>query len=140
MSTQSPSSPYQVRKAGPSDVDAICALIKNNPETVLPRSNEEMLELLKSFMVLEYKDSVIGCVCLEVYSPKIAELRSLVVDEKFRGNGLGALLVDAAVQEYKNLGIRQLLVVTSNPDFFSKMNFGPCLNEKYALFWNGQFR
>ena len=140
MNTKDLTTTHNIRKAELADIEGISLLIENNPDTVLPRSSEEMKELIKSFIILEVAGQIVGCACLEIYSPKIAELRSLVVSESHRGHGYGALLVDAAVQEYKRLGIRQLLVVTSNPEFFSKMNFGPCLNEKYALFWNGQCR
>ena len=45
------------------------------------------------------------------------------------------MLTDAVVAEAQRRGIPQVLVVTSNREFFEKLNFGSCLNEKYALFW-----
>ena len=92
--------------------------------------------LLDSFWVAELDGRVVGCCCLEVYSPKIAELRSLAVRAEARGHGLGAALTAAAVAEAERRGIPQVLVVTSNREFFERLNFGPCLTEKYALFWN----
>ena len=53
-----------------------------------------------------------------------------------RGRGHGAALTAAAVAEAERRDIPQVLVVTSNREFFERLNFGPCLNEKYALFWN----
>jgi amino-acid N-acetyltransferase len=75
-----------------------------------------------------------------VYSPKIAELRSLAVQDSSRGHGYGRRLVEAAVEEAERQKIRQILVVTSTREFFEGLNFGACLNEKYALFWNGTGR
>jgi len=54
---------------------------------------------------------------------------------EYRGRGYGAALTAAAVEEAERRGIPQVLVVTSNVEFFERLNFGPCLNEKYALFW-----
>ena len=62
----------------------------------------------------------------------------LAVRDDCRGKGYGAILVEAAVTEARRRNIRQVLVVTSNREFFERMNFGLCLNEKYALFWNGK--
>ena len=106
-----------------------------NTDRLLGREREEIEQLLDSFWVAEADGRVVGCCCLEIYSPKIAELRSLVVMPEFRGRGLGAELTDAAVSEARRRGIPQVLVVTSNREFFERLNFGPCLDEKYALFW-----
>lgn len=128
--------PVMLRIATPADVDGILALIDANSDHLLHRSREEVLQMIDSFWVVEEAGQVVGCCCLEVYSPKIAELRSLAVREDRRGQGLGAQLSAAAVAEAQRRGIPQVLVVTANPEFFRRLNFGPCLNEKYALFWN----
>jgi N-acetylglutamate synthase-like GNAT family acetyltransferase len=62
-------------------------------------------------------------------------VRSLAVRETSRGHGYGARLVEAAVAEARRRGIPQILVVTSNVEFFGRLNFQTCLNEKYALFY-----
>lgn len=126
-----------IRKAEPNDLEKIHQLINSNLDRLLPRTKEELVELLELFIVAEMEGEIVGAACLEVYSPKIAELRTLVVDPRCRGAGIGALLVQEIIEEFKRRNIRQLLVVTSNLEFFNKMNFGPCLNEKYALFWRG---
>ena len=124
-----------VRKATHDDVEAIAAIVNTNTDRLLGRDRDEIAQLLDAFWVAEVDGRVVGCCCLEVYSPKIAELRSLAVIPAFRGRGLGAALTDAAVGEARQRGIPQVLVVTSNREFFERLNFGPCLNEKYALFW-----
>lgn len=125
-----------VRRAVATDVNAIAAIIRANTDRLLPRGRDEIAQLLDSFWVAEQDGEVVGCCCLEIYSPKIAELRSLAVMPDARGQGHGAALTAAAVAEAERRGIPQVLVVTSNRDFFERLNFGPCLNEKYALFWN----
>ena len=124
-----------IRRATLDDIDAIVAVVNTNTDRLLARDRDEIAQLLDAFWVAEVDGRVVGCCCLEVYSPKIAELRSLAVIPAFRGRGLGAALTDAAVGEAKQRGIPQVLVVTSNREFFERLNFGPCLNEKYALFW-----
>jgi N-acetylglutamate synthase-like GNAT family acetyltransferase len=125
-----------IRRAAAQDIDEILALIGANTDRLVPRERDELRQLIDTFWVAEEDGAIVGCCCLEVYSPKIAELRSLAVRESHRRRGIGAQLTAAAVEEANRRGIPQVLVVTSNRDFFERLNFGSCLNEKYALFWN----
>ena len=126
-----------LRKARPSDIPGILQLINANLDKLLPRKEDDVRELLDTFWVVEDNGEIVGCCCLEVYSPKIAELRSLTVRDDCRRKGYGEILVAAAIEEAERRRIPQVLVVTSNPEYFEKHNFGPCLNEKYVMFWNG---
>lgn len=126
-----------VRRAALPDVDRIVDLINNNLDKLLPRTRDEVIDMLDCFWVSEDDGRVVGCCCLEVYSKKIAEIRSVAVDVEFREKGHGAQLIKAATTEAKQRNIEQVLVVTSTPQYFEQLNFKPCLNEKYALFWNG---
>jgi N-acetylglutamate synthase-like GNAT family acetyltransferase len=127
-----------IRKATASDINGIVELVKSNPDTLLPRSTKEIQDLLEWFWVADEGGKVIGCCCLEIYSPKIAEVRTLAVAADHQGSGLGRALVESAVADAEKRNIREVLVVTSALKFFEKLNFGPCLHEKYALFWKGK--
>lgn len=128
----------ELRKATLHDVDGIKDLIDNNLDKLLPRSREEIIELMDTWYVIEEEDGrLAGCACLEVYSPKIAEVRSLAVRSDARGLDYGSRLVNRCIEDAQARNIRQILVVTSTPEFFEKLHFGLCLNEKYAMFWNG---
>ena len=135
--------PNITRRATSSDLPAVMHLIGSNLDTLLPRSTEELAQLLDTMWVVEEvndaakSNEIVGCSILEVYSPKIAEVRSVAVRADRRGRGYGRALVEAALKEAESRGIRQVLAVTSSLEFFKNLNFGACLNEKYALFWNG---
>jgi amino-acid N-acetyltransferase len=129
-----------LRKATPTDVKPIVRLIEANPDKVRGRTQAEVRALLGTFWVIENHGELVGCCCLEVYSPKIAELRSLVVRDDCRGKGYGKLLVHAALEEATRRNIPQVLALTATPAFFHHLQFGPCLNEKCALLWNGGSR
>ncbi len=126
-----------IRLATEQDIPAIQRLINANLDKVLPRTDEEIRDLLPTWWVAVEAGEIVGTCCLEVYSRKIAELRSLVVSEDARGKGYGAALVKVATQTAEALNIRQVLVVTSTPEFFEGLGFGTALDEKYALFWHG---
>ena len=129
-----------IRKAIRDDIPAIKELIASNPETILSRSDEELISLVDGFWVAEHRGRVVGCCCLEVYSPKIAEIRTVIVHDSVRGIGFGAALVQVAAEEAERQNIREVMVVTSSPEYFNKLGFGECLHEKWALFYRGKQR
>ncbi|CAG0985928.1 MAG: GNAT family N-acetyltransferase [Anaerolinea sp.] len=124
-----------LRNAIPEDIPAIQALISRNSDKLLPRSDDEIRELLPTWWVVIENGEVVGTCCLEIYSAKIAELRSLAVRDDCRSKGYGSMLIKRATSEADARKIPQVLVVTSTPDYFAGLDFGPCLNEKYCMFW-----
>lgn len=128
---------FKIRLAQTSDISRIQDLIKANPKTIVPRKSQEFDELLETFWIAEKEGKLVGCVCLEVYSAKICEIRTLIVDSNFRHLGIGRSLMEVAVAEARRRKVPQIMVITSDPAYFEKINFGPDLNEKFALFYQG---
>lgn len=127
-----------IRKATLNDIPSILELVDANLGTLLPRSLNDYAELIDTTYIAEIDGRIAGSCVLEVYSPKIAEIRSFVVHKDFRCRGAGKALIAAAVAEARSRHIREIMVVTSAREYFEKQNFGACLNEKFALFWNGR--
>ena len=128
---------FTIRQAGRADIARIEDLIEANPKTIVPRKSQEYDELLETFWVAEQDTKLVGCVCLEVYSAKICEIRTLIVDSSRRHLGIGRALMEMAISEAQKRKVPQIMVITSDPDYFEKINFGPDLNEKFALFYQG---
>lgn len=126
-----------IRKATRDDIPSIKELIAANPTTILARSEDELNSLIDGFWVAEHEGRVVGCCCLEVYSPKIAEIRTVIVHRSAQGMGFGSALVKTAADEAERQNIREVMVVTSSPEYFNKLGFGECLHEKWALFYRG---
>lgn len=126
-----------IRKLTPQDIPAILELVQANPDTLLPRAEADYLELINTTWIAEQDGIIVGSCVLELYSPKIAEIRTCVVHSDYRGQGIGQELVKVAIEEGQRRNIREILVVTSKPEYFKKLGFGDCLHEKYALFWTG---
>jgi amino-acid N-acetyltransferase len=127
-----------IRKATIDDIPGILALVQENLGTLLPRSHQDYVELIDMTWVADSDGKIVGSAVLEIYSPKIAEIRSFVVHNEYRGKGYGKRLIEAAVHEARARNIREIMVVTSAREYFKKLNFGAALNEKFALFWNGK--
>ena len=129
-----------VRKATLADIGKIKALIEENLDKLLPRETDEIEQLINSFYVWEENGEVHGCCCLEIYSKKIAEIRTVAVREKYRHHGIGSALIQAALDEGKSRDILEIMVVTSSLDYFASLGFSTCMNEKYAMFWSEKNR
>lgn len=127
-----------IRKATLNDIPGILELVNANLGTLLPRSQDDYADLIETTYVCEKEGRIVGSCVLEIYSPKIAEIRSFVVHSDYRRQGVGKGLIAEAVAEGRKRNIREIMVVTSAREYFEKQNFGACLNEKFALFWNGR--
>ncbi len=125
-----------VRKARKSDLNKILRLLKYGAASgkVLTRSKSEILQSIKNFFVCVEGKQVIGCVSLDIYSPKLAEIRSLVVDAAYQRKGIGSLLVETCLIEAKTKGIFEVLAITDKDQFFKGLGFRKNLEEKYPMF------
>jgi len=113
------------RRARPADAAAIHALIAHYAAQgiLLPRTEENIREHVSSFLVLEEKSQIVGCVSLESYGPDLAEIRSLAVSQEIRGRGLGARLVQFALLDARRRKIARVFAVTHAPAFFEHQGF-----------------
>ncbi|MBI4406565.1 GNAT family N-acetyltransferase [Candidatus Micrarchaeota archaeon] len=128
----------EIRKAKKSDAEGVYNLIVlySKQGRLLPVSKRSIEKNRGSFFVA-VDEKVIGCVCLCVYSKKLAEIRSLAVDPLFTGGGIGGKLVEACVREAKRKKVLEVLVITSQEAFFKKKGFDYILpGERKALFIN----
>lgn len=127
-----------IRKAEIKDLKIIYSLLQEgvNSGKVLTRSKQEIKAHLDSFLVYVLKDQVIGCCSLEVYSSKLAEIRSLVVKVEFRNKGIGRKLIERCLKEAREKDIYQVLSVTSAKSLFVKIGFKNELDDKRPMFIN----
>jgi argininosuccinate lyase/amino-acid N-acetyltransferase len=114
-----------IREARVEDLDAICAIIEHwaREGEHLPRSRDEVLETLSEFAVAVENDEVVGCGSLWIYTPQLAEIRSLGIVPTRRGGGLGSVLTNYFVTWAADLGIPKVFVLTRAPDFFARCGF-----------------
>jgi amino-acid N-acetyltransferase len=126
-----------VRPGRREDLESVAALIHPHVEhgKLLPRTEDELEELLTGGFVALAGERVVGFATLEVYSAKLAEVRSLVVAEDTAGRGVGKQLVAACVERAHERNILEVMAVTSEEEFFRSCGFDFTLpGEKKALF------
>ena len=114
-----------VRKPKLTEVVAIKALLDEAVAqgSVLPRELPELYENVRDFYVYIDESGLGGCVALHIDMVDLAEVRSLVVHESKRGQGIGEQLVEAVLGEAKRLNIARVYALTRVPGFFVKSQF-----------------
>jgi len=114
-----------LRTAVPSDAPAIHRLITDNLEVghLLPRSIEDVERHVARFLVASVDNAVVGCAELAPLSGKVAEVRSLVVAESFRGRHIGPQLVTEVANTATASGFSTLCAFTHEPSHFVRMAF-----------------
>lgn len=114
-----------IRKAKLKDVKEIQKLIKlySSRGDILPRSLSELYDQLRDFFVYLQNRKVVGICALHICWENLGEIRSLAVSEEVRNRGIGAKLVDACLEEAKELGVKKVFALTYQPKFFSRLGF-----------------
>jgi len=115
----------RVRGATVSDAQAILALVNEYAEQdrMLFRPLADIYENLQTFRVAEVNGSIVGCGALEVVWSDLAEIKSLAVAELHKGMGVGRALVEASVEQAKQLAVGRVFALTLDPGFFEKLGF-----------------
>ncbi|MFH1737669.1 MAG: N-acetyltransferase [bacterium] len=114
-----------LRRAQVRDVKAIKSLIDRYREegNLLPRALTEIYENVRDFFVIEEDDEIGGCAALHVVWEDLAEIKSLVIDKRFRGRGYGDQLILATMRETRDLQIGQVFALTAIPSYFVARGF-----------------
>lgn len=119
----------KIRNALFEDVPAIYALIKSQPNELLPRSIANIVQNIDRFIVCERDNQVVGTSSWEILpelgrvtDPSV-ELKSVVVARHARGKGVGAAMVRTLIERVSAFRPSKIVVLTFNPDFFRKFGF-----------------
>lgn len=126
-----------VRPARPEDVPTLEEFIRPFVESdrLLPRTTGELTSLIENGFVAELQGRIAGFAALEVYSAKLAEIRSLAVAPIHQGRGIGRRLIDACIDRAKELNVLEVMAITATEEFFQRCGFDYTLpGQKKALF------
>jgi len=108
-----------------SDAEAIHQLVTYWAEKgdMLHRPVTEIYEAIRDFKVARLDGEVVGCGSLHIMGADLAEVRSLAVSETVQGNGVGAAIVAACIDDALALGLDRVFALTYRPGFFEKQGF-----------------
>ena len=116
-----------IRRARTDDAAAMSLLIQEyvTVGTLLPRPPEFIVERTLDFLVATVRGRVVACAHLEEYSPSLAELRSLVVDPAYQGQGVGGSLVAEIESRARRRDYPTIFAVSNNEAFFLARGYAP---------------
>jgi len=116
-----------VRQARTTDVAEIRGLIDQNTGSrrLLEKHTVNLYEDILEFTVAEASagHAVVGCGALHVMWEDLAELRTVAVDERSRGAGVGHLIVDELLDRARAVGVSRVFVLTFAVSFFASHGF-----------------
>ncbi len=115
-----------IRRARLPDVASIVAVTKEfgREGVMIPLSIGDVLERIRSFLVACLPcGTIIGCVAVDSTWDLLVEIRSLAVERKYHREGVGRLLMEAALRDALEFGAREVFTLTYVPDFFAKFGF-----------------
>ena len=115
----------EVRPAQLSDVSALLRLINGyaSQSMMLPRTEVELCEGLRDFLVASEHGKLVGCGALHFYTQHMSELRSLAVAPEKARSGVGQKVAGALLGQARAFGVDVVIVFTYVPGFFEKLGF-----------------
>jgi amino-acid N-acetyltransferase len=116
-----------LRKARVGDVKTIHRMINlsSGKGEILPRSLMDIYGSLRDFFIYyDEKEKVVAGICaMNIIWENLAEIRSLFVEDKYRGQGIAKKLVEGCISEAITLGFYRMFTLTNRPDFFKRLGF-----------------
>ena len=115
-----------IRRARLPDVKAIVQVTRDfgNEGIMIPLSIGDTLERLRAFQVATLPDgTIVGCVAVDATWDFLVEIRSLAVGREYHKHGIGRLLMDAALEDARAFGAKEVFTLTYVPDFFARFGF-----------------
>ena len=114
-----------IRPAGIRDVPAFGKIINDCAEygLMLHRSLADLYENVRDFVVAVEDEQVVGVCGLKIVWANLAEVYALAVAPSFRGRGIGKQLVLHVIDQAEELGVRRLMTLTYEREFFLRCGF-----------------
>ncbi len=107
------------------DISEMQKLVKPEVDEgiILPRSDDEMATNIRAYVVAKINNKIIGFCALHIFSKKLAEIRSLVVDKMYRRNKVGQNMILFLIEESQKLCVNSVFTLTYQKGFFEKLGF-----------------
>ena len=115
-----------IRRAQLTDVEQMYRLLDGYARQglLLPRRIQDVYRNVREFVVaVDENDAVVGCGGLRVYTPVLAEVVALAVDERCHGKGVGRQIIDTLLADARSFDLVRVFAMTLQPVFFEKMGF-----------------
>ncbi len=115
----------EIRPACKADIPQITSLINSFAarNLMLPRTEEQVEQVLDEFLVAVDGEKVVGCASLVELDAGLVEIRSLAVSEEAQGKGIGSKLVRMLVERARKQDYDRVCALTLKEGFFNRLGF-----------------
>lgn len=115
----------EIRRARIQDAYKIQEIIKKYSveSDLLKRSIADLYSQIRDYIVAVDGKKLAGVIAVHVYWEDLSEIRSFVLEKKYRGKGYGEMLLKKALEEAGTVGTKNVFALTKIPDFFKKNGF-----------------
>lgn len=115
----------EFRKATLADIPKMRELVRPEVESgiILDRSEDEIATNIRSYTLAFNGNELVGFCALHIHTSYLAEVRSLIVKDGYRGQKIGEELIRKLLDEGKSLGLQKVLSLTYRQSFFERLGF-----------------
>lgn len=118
---------FSISKPTLRDITAMRNLILPEVQRgiILDRTEDEMASAIRSYSVVceNGSNNIIAFAALQILSPTLAEIRSLIVGESYRRLGIATALILHLIKEGESLNLKEILTLTYQKEVFAKIGF-----------------
>ena len=114
-----------IRRARTPDIRAIRELVRPLAErrVLVAKEAVQYYESTPDFRVVEVGGEIIACGALHVMWEDVAEIRTLAVRDAYLGKGVGGALLEALLDDAREIGVSRIFCLTFETAFFSGHGF-----------------
>lgn len=114
-----------IRPATTADIKVIRHIIDVNKASrrMLEKETVTLYETVQEFVVAEENGEVVGCGALHVLWEDLAEVRTVGVEDKVRGHGVGHKILEELINRARKIGVKRIFCLTFETEFFGKHGF-----------------
>ena len=115
----------QIRPAQTKDIPAIRGLIDTYTlgGRLLAKETVTLYEDVQEFSVAVEGDVVVGCGALHVLWEDLAEVRTVAVLDRLKGQGVGHEILEAIIERARVVGVQRIFCLTFETQFFGRHGF-----------------
>lgn len=112
-------------KASLLDIPEMQDLVQDEVKkgVILFRSSDEIATNIRSYILAKKDDKIVGFGALHFHAMNLAEVRSLIVADGNRGQGIGKEIVAELLEEGKYLKVEKIFTLTYKKSFFEASGF-----------------
>ena len=115
----------EIRLARTSDIKGIRQLIDSYAPQgrLLTKETVTLYESVQEFTVAVEGNEVVGCGALHILWEDLAEVRTVAVLDRLKGQGVGHKILETIIERARVVGVQRIFCLTFETQFFGRHGF-----------------